>query len=46
VLLLVGVVLLAAGLVLPPDAGMPRDLTRLAGLALVVLASFRLFVRR
>ena len=46
VLLVIGVLLLVAGLMWPPDSGTGRDVVRFAGLALVVMGAVRMLVRR
>ena len=44
--LAIGVVLVACSVMLPDGSWIARELTRLSGLALVVLSLFRLIVRR
>jgi hypothetical protein len=46
VLLAIGVVLLAVSVMLPDENWIVREVTRLSGLALVVLMLFRLITRR
>ena len=45
-LLVLGLVLLAASVILPSESWIARELSRLAGLALTVIAAFRLIARR
>lgn len=45
-LLVIGVLLVAVGLILPMDAGTGRDVVQLSGLALTLTAAVRLIVRR
>jgi hypothetical protein len=46
VLLVIGVLLLAVGLLLPMDMGTGRDVIRLSGLALTIIGTARAIVRR
>jgi hypothetical protein len=46
VLLVLGIGLLPAGMVLPPEADIHRDPVQLAGMALGVIGAARLLLRR
>jgi hypothetical protein len=46
VLLVIGVLLLAVGLILPMDAGTGRDVVRLSGLALTIIGAIRTLRRQ
>jgi len=46
VLLVIGVLLLAVGLLLPMDMGTGRDAVRFSGLALAIIGTVRTIVRR
>jgi len=46
VLLVIGVALLAFSVMLPNENWIAREATRLSGLALIILAAFRLIARR